>query len=144
MKDLKAFMAKVSEDQGLAKKVMAAKDTAEVVSIAAAAGYKFTEDDLMDEQMSQVAGGFSFSLTSILNDVNKVTQCINNGAAAVNGVVNAGANVINAVAGAGSQAASSIVQTGSQALDSITQTGSQALGSIAQTGSQALNSITPN
>ncbi len=57
MNDLKAFVARVSEDPGLAKKVMAAKDAAEIVSIAATAGYQFTEDDLLDERMSQVAGG---------------------------------------------------------------------------------------
>lgn len=92
MKDLKAFMAKVSEDQGLAKKVMAAKDTAEVVSIAAAAGYKFTEDDLMDEQMSQVAGG-TFNLGSIF-------KTISDGAKTATDVLNAGAGAVNAVAGA--------------------------------------------
>ena len=75
MKDLKAFMAKVSEDQGLAKKVMAAKDTAEVVSIAAAAGYKFTEDDLMDEQMSQVAGGGFFD--KLIGGLNAATNTVN-------------------------------------------------------------------
>lgn len=88
MKDLKAFMAKVSEDQGLAKKVMSAKDTAEVVSIAAAAGYKFTEDDLMDEQMSQVAGGF---------DLGSIFKTISDGAKAVTDVVNAGAGAVNAI-----------------------------------------------
>ena len=75
MKDLKAFMAKVSEDQGLAKKVMAAKDSAEVVSIAAAAGYKFTEDDLMDEQMSQVAGGGFFD--KLIGGLNAATNTVN-------------------------------------------------------------------
>lgn len=91
MKDLKAFMAKVSEDQGLAKKVMSAKDTAEVVSIAAAAGYKFTEDDLMDEQMSQVAGGFDFG---------SIFKTFRDGAETFTDVVNAGAGALNAVAGA--------------------------------------------
>lgn len=137
MKDLKAFMAKVSEDQGLAKKVMAAKDTAEVVSIAAAAGYKFTEDDLMDEQMSQVAGG-----GRLFDSVNQVTQSISNGAATVNGILNAGANVLNTAAVAGSQVVGSLVETSSQAINSMKETGSQAASSLAQTGSQVFNSIT--
>lgn len=113
MKDLKAFMAKVSEDQGLAKKVMAAQSNEEVVSIAAAAGYKFTEDDLMDEQMSQVAGGRrrSFSFSSFMNGLNTVTQGINDGADAVSqaakataGAVDAVADGVDKVAGAGRNA----------------------------------------
>lgn len=114
MKGLKAFMAKVSEDQGLAKKVMAAKGTAEVVSIAAAAGYKFTEDDLMDEQMSQVAGG-KISFGSFLNGLNRVTQGINDGANAVTGIANAGTGAINAVA----NGVGSVVNTGRQVVDNV-------------------------
>lgn len=116
MKDLKAFMAKVSEDQGLAKKVMAAKDTAEVVSIAAAAGYKFTEDDLMDEQMSQVAGGENgFSFGSFINGLNNFSNTVNSATNAVNGAVNAGAGAVTAaVDGVGM-----VADTGKQAVDTV-------------------------
>lgn len=114
MKDLKAFMAKVSEDQGLAKKVMTAKSNEEVVSIAAAAGYKFTEDDLMDEQMSQVAGG-RISFGSFINGLNRVTKGINDGANAVTNVVNAGAGAVNTVA----DGVSSVVNTGRQVVDKV-------------------------
>lgn len=106
MKDLKAFMAKVSEDQGLAKKVMAAQSNEEVVSIAAAAGYKFTEDDLMDEQMSQVAGGFSLG---------SFFKGISDGAKAVTDVVNAGAGAVNAVA----DGIGSVVDRGRQVVDNV-------------------------
>lgn len=114
MNDLKAFMAKVSEDPGLAKKVMAAKDTADVVSIAATAGYKFTADDLMDEQMSQVAGG-KISFGSFLNGLNRVTQGINDGANAVTGIANAGANAINAVA----DSVGTVIDAGQQTFDTV-------------------------
>lgn len=102
MKDLKAFMAKVSEDQGLAKKVMTAKSNEEVVSIAAAAGYKFTEDDLMDEQMSQVAGG-RISFGSFINGLNSFTKGMKYGANVGVGVVNAVADGVDSVAGTGKQ-----------------------------------------
>lgn len=106
MNDLKVFMAKVSEDQGLAKKVMAAKDAAEVVAIAATAGYKFTADDLMDEQMSQVAGGFSLG---------SFFKGISDGAKAVTDVVNAGAGAVNAVA----NGVGSVVNTSRQVVDNV-------------------------
>lgn len=117
MKDLKAFMAKVSEDQDLAKKVMAAKDTAEVVSIAAAAGYKFTEDDLMDEQMSQVAGGFSLrgALDKATSAANSLTNTVNSTAGAVTGAIGAGTGAANAVA---------------DGVDRVADTGRQAAGNI--------------
>ncbi len=60
MKDLKAFMAKVADDSKLAEQVGSAASAEEVVAIAADAGYKFTADELMDERMSQVAGGGFF------------------------------------------------------------------------------------
>ncbi len=57
MKDLKAFLKKLKEDKNLAKKVNNASGADEIVSIGSAAGYTFTADDLMDEQMSSVSGG---------------------------------------------------------------------------------------
>ena len=57
MKDLKAFIKKLREDKPLAKKVSNADTVDEVVSIAADAGYSFTADEFMNEQMSAVSGG---------------------------------------------------------------------------------------
>ncbi len=88
MNDLKAFVAKVSEDQGLSTKVMAAKDAAEIVSIAAAAGYQFTEDDLLDEQMSQVAGGFDLgSIGALLTGGAEAAAGLGQAAGAIDGIV---------------------------------------------------------
>lgn len=60
MKDLKAFMETVAKNPKLAQRVESAKNTAEIVAIAADEGFTFTENELMDERMSQVAGGGRF------------------------------------------------------------------------------------
>lgn len=52
MKDLNAFVEKVSKDKGLAQKVNKAKTTSEVVSLAKNEGYSFSENDLLN-----VSGG---------------------------------------------------------------------------------------
>lgn len=121
MKDLKAFMTKVSEDNKLAEKVAAAKSAEEVVSIAAEAGYKFTADDLMEDQLNQVAGGKGFigKFTGWLNETSDkmnagaaaVSGVVNAAAGAVTGVVDASANVVGAVAGGVNGLASAGKQT---------------------------------
>ena len=97
MKDLKAFMTKVSEDNKLAEKVAAAKSAEEVVSIAAESGYKFTADDLMENQLNQVAGGNG--LNSVGSALNVGVDTVNAVTGAVTGVIDSGVDPVNSMIG---------------------------------------------
>ena len=57
---LKAFIAKVKDDQSIQDKIKAAKSPAEVVGIAKEHGHEFTQDHmqkLSEEELEGVAGG---------------------------------------------------------------------------------------
>ena len=57
---LKAFIAKVKDDQSVQEKLKAAKSPAEVVDIAKEHGHEFTQEhmnQLSEEELEGVAGG---------------------------------------------------------------------------------------
>lgn len=70
----KAYMERIKTDEDFAKKVMECKDQEARMAFVQAAGFDFTSDEippllgeLQDDELSNVAGGFS-SMACLLSD----------------------------------------------------------------------------
>ena len=63
---LKAFIAKVKDDQSIQEKLKAAKTPDDIIGIAKKHGHEFTQDhmnQLSEEELESVAGGADIELT---------------------------------------------------------------------------------